>query len=687
MKADPIAVSRSSGLGALGRWVVALLVIGICAIYFHSAHAGPWETLSGRGGYYGLEARGFAQGQLSLPLKAPAGLLGLSDPYDPVANARFRESRAPLHDLSLFKGRLYLYFGAVPTVTLFLPFLVVTGQSLLQWIGAWFFASVGFAAGVWLLLHVRSQQPGSVGLFSTALAIAGFGASSGLVVLLSRADVYEVAIASGFCFTFLGWLAWVKATRPDAPSAGWAAACGTALALAVGSRPSLVVPVAISLIWMLKSHEMRRPRLAIAFFSPALLVALVLGAFNLLRFGSVFEWGQNFQLSNLREGAVTHFDPRFLLTNLKLYLFSGQQWTRHFPFLLGVQTVRVPAGHSGYEDPVSLLVLSPFLIAALAVPVLWRRGVGASSALVGQVATYCVASMLFVSCYFLAAQRYQVEFAPEWAWCAGVGVMLADTSVTPDRVRRGILRGVIVIFFLLTASTEYLMASLHDAKSRNDLARILLSIGDREQAMGVLKTVVQDAPDLAEPHVNLGNALIQSGDWRSAEEQYAAALWAQPRNFEARNNLADLLVQTGRLEDAVTQYQYSIELRPEEPVLHAHLAYALSRLGRPRDALAEWAQAARLEKQGIDAHLSYAVALVNLGNFSDAKTQFSIAAQRNPLSAAAHSGLGTSEAMLGNYEAAVSEFRTCLRIDPSDSIVRENLAEALRRLGKAGNGR
>ena len=43
--------------------------------------------------------------------------------------------------------------------------------------------------------------------------------------------------------------------------------------------------------------------------------------------------------------------------------------------------------------------------------------------------------------------------------------------------------------------------------------------------------------------------------------------------------------------------------------------------------------------------------------------------------------------MLGNYEAAVSEFRTCLRIDPSDSIVRENLAEALRRLGKAGNGR
>ena len=42
------------------------------------------------------------------PWPHPA-LLAMADPYDPVANAPYR-----VHDMTLYKGHYYLYFGVSP---------------------------------------------------------------------------------------------------------------------------------------------------------------------------------------------------------------------------------------------------------------------------------------------------------------------------------------------------------------------------------------------------------------------------------------------------------------------------------------------------------------------------------------------------------------------------------------------
>ena len=674
-------------------WERGLLVglgIAVCAFLFHQSHPGPWELLTGRGGYYGLEASGFSQGRLSLPVAAPPGLTALKDPYDPVANAPWREAVPPLHDLSLFGGKLYLYFGVVPAVTLFLPFQALTGHPLPQWVAAWLFVAVGFAAGAWLILYVRGRVFPTAGVVSACLALLGLGLASGLPLLLSRADVYEVAIASGFCFTFLGWVAVVRALDGGGARAGWSALAGAAFALAVGSRPSLMVAIAASLVWVAWVPRMRTVRMGVAFGLPLVLIGSALGLFNECRFGSFFEWGQRFQLSNLHEGQVTHFSLRFVLTNLRRYLIEPRHWTAHFPFLRGLQGETAPPGYAGSEDPIALATASPFLLAAGLLLVLWPRfrlRDPLARSLVGGIACYGVTSLLFLSFYFLSAGRYEAEFAPQAGWGAGVGLIAADAAWAQRRSARAALRGVGLGLLVLSAGNEYLQASLHYAKSRNDFARVLLVSGQRSRAVAVLKDVVRDAPDLPEPHVNLGGAFATSGDARGAEVEFAAALWAEPRNFEARNNLADLLMQTGRPEEAVTQYRYAIELRPGQSSLHAHLAYALSKLGRSGEALAEWAQAARFDAQGIDACLAYGLALARSGQLAEAKAQFQIAAKRSPSSTASHSDLGTIEAMLGNYPEAVSEFQMCLRLDPSDSNARANLSEALRRMAERGDRR
>ena len=96
--------------------------------------------------YLAMQAEGWLAGRLDLPRAAPAGLLALPDPYDPQANRAFRMAGLEgVHDLSLYNGKLYLYWGPVPTLVAFLPWRVLTGEMLQS---AW--ASWAFAFGAWL---------------------------------------------------------------------------------------------------------------------------------------------------------------------------------------------------------------------------------------------------------------------------------------------------------------------------------------------------------------------------------------------------------------------------------------------------------------------------------------------------------------------------------------------------------
>jgi len=76
--------------------------------------------------HYNLLVRGFQHGQLSLDKVAPPQLATLPDPYDPVANGRYRTGNG-LHDMTYYKGRLYLYFGVAPALLLFWPWAALTG--------------------------------------------------------------------------------------------------------------------------------------------------------------------------------------------------------------------------------------------------------------------------------------------------------------------------------------------------------------------------------------------------------------------------------------------------------------------------------------------------------------------------------------------------------------------------------
>ena len=82
-----------------------------------------------------------------------------------------------MHDLSYYKGKLYLYFGVTPAVALFWPYVALTGHYLLHKDATVIFFSAGFLAGAGLLWAIwrRYFKEIGVGVVAAGMLALGLG--------------------------------------------------------------------------------------------------------------------------------------------------------------------------------------------------------------------------------------------------------------------------------------------------------------------------------------------------------------------------------------------------------------------------------------------------------------------------------------------------------------------------------
>jgi hypothetical protein len=107
---------------------------------------------------------------------------------------------------------------------------------------------------------------------------------------------------------------------------------------------------------------------------PLAIGAGLLGWYNWARFGSALESGLRFQLSgiNYREYYNELFSARYLLLNLRYYLFTPFRFVHGFPFIKPITvsswpspSLPVPIFYYAKERVTGLLYSSPFLLFAL----------------------------------------------------------------------------------------------------------------------------------------------------------------------------------------------------------------------------------------------------------------------------------------------------------------------------------
>jgi tetratricopeptide (TPR) repeat protein len=601
---SPVNSSRSPAviLGAACALVVA--------VFWASAHSGLIELLGGAASrsHYNLLVEGFQEGRLSLKRAVPPGLALLGDPYDPAANQPYRYAPYVLHDLSYYRGKLYLYFGVTPALLLFWPWAALTGRFLFHRDAAAVFCSVGFLAGAGLIRAIWRRYFPEISVWVAACGVLALGLAASAPILLQRVEVYEVAISGAYAFTTLALCGiWLALHRP-AERGRWLASASLALGLAAGARPTallaaaiLIVPVVAACRAKVGQPRLERRgfvRLLVAAAVPFVICGLGLIFYNYLRFNDPFEFGQRYQLATDRQDTAQHFSLSYLWFNFRLYFLEPARWHAGFPYVGIITAPALPRGHGPVEDPFGILACVPVTWLALAAPLAWKvRPAGSRADLrnfLGATALLFLLSAAPILLFYWNCSRYELEFLPAMVLLAVTGIFGVERALDGRRAWRRLARagwGLALGFSILFGAFAGLE---RHAEELCQYGNALLAEGQNSSSMAQFRAALRISPGYADAHNGLGVALASAGRRPEAILEIQAALDANPNLPDARTNLGNLLAQTGRVADAVAQYEEVCRIQPASAFAHYNLAYGLRLLGRIDEANQQYEMAVAL---------------------------------------------------------------------------------------------
>ena len=672
------------------------VLVGVCVvvvgIYGCAAHTDPWESPSQSAAdcYYNLLVQGFRAGHLSLKKDVPPGLTQLADPYDPGANALYRAAPYCLHDLSYYKGRLYLYFGVTPALIFLWPFVALTGHYLFSGQTSAIFCAVGFLAGAGVLRALWRRYFPEVSVWVVATGTLAFGLGAGVPLMLPRSGVYEVAVSCGYMLTMLSLGAiWCALHEPERrQSCWWLAAASAAYGLAVAARPSLLFGAIILLVPVVQARQERRPVWALlaAGIGPITFIGLGMMLYNAMRFDSPFEFGLDYILAAFRPIARQYFRWRYLWFNFRVYFFEPVRWSARFPFVHEISVPPSPAGYARVEAPFGVLTNSPLVWLALAVPLAWRRRSGQEASTLRWFVTgvalllgTCVLTLLF---FESATIRYEVEFLPTLVLLAAVGVLGLDRALAERLAWRraarfgwGLLLGFSVAFNLFASVVRY-------AEADNDLGAVFLGQGKVQEAMSQFEQTLRLEPDCAQAHNNLGIALAQTGSIEEAIAQYEQAMQINPDFAEAHYELGGEFENVERETEAIDQYEKALRIYPDYVGAHVNLGNAFLRIGKVTEATEEYEQALRINPNYAEAYSNLGAILQRLGKLPEAVARYEQALRIKPDYVEAHFNLGLALEKLGRTPEAIEHYEQVLKLRPDYPPATKALARL--RAGQTG---
>jgi hypothetical protein len=509
--------------------------------------------------YYNQLVQGFRCGQLNLKREVPPGLTKLADPYDPTANISYREQDR-LHDVSYYKGKLYLYFGVTPALVLFWPYAVLTGRYLFHKQAVAIFCAIGFLASVALLGALQRRYFPEVSRLVMAACAFALGLTTCVPMMLQRPDVYEVAISCAYAMVMLALAGIWHALHDSARRCWWLAAASLAYGLAVGARPTVLFGAVILLVpvihaWISAPAQdgprwLLTGRLLAAAVVPLSLFGLGLMFYNYRRFDNPFEFGLHHMMSGNKENDMNHlFGLNYLWFNFRAYFLQPVQWGSSFPFVKDIKLPPPPPGMLVLENPFGVLSNTPFVWLALAGPLVWqKRTPGERSTLRFFMAATAVLFGIFALtlCLFAGAcARYEVDFVPALVLLAACGVLGLERALAATPRWRNRARWV-----WITALVFSLVINL---------------------LMSVERYAVELCRD--------GMGRLHLGRLKEATAYFEESLRVDPNNPMTHYYYAIDLVQAGRLPEAISHYEQVLRLDPSYPGAREGLLQAEQKLG------------------------------------------------------------------------------------------------------------
>ena len=384
-------------------------------------------------GYYNYLGRAFAHGHLYIEIEPSPKLLALPDPYDPSVDRAIT-----MRDMAFFRGRYYLYHGAVPAVLLFTPWWLVTGHDAPEPLALALFCFAGFLFSAGTLLRVLSLAQVETSTPVLAVMLIALGVCQGVPYLLNRVDVYEIAIGGAYCCLSAAFF-FLARSLGSARSRWWLAASGLMFGLSIGCRPHLGLAAVIASIAVAVTFRRKgEPGAIVPFLVPLVAAGAAIASYNFLRFGNPFEFGMHYMLG-LPGMNRTELAGRWVLPGLYYFLVCPPDFSAVFPWIRLVFRYPLHIDTRYFLEPTAgCIFLAPFLIGILFV----QRLRGARMLLAVALAS-STAVLLFIAGTGFTTQRYEVDFLPLFVLGAAAGFAVAIARATGWRRRA--LTGVLMV--------------------------------------------------------------------------------------------------------------------------------------------------------------------------------------------------------------------------------------------------
>lgn len=171
--------------------------------------------------------------------------------------------------------------------------------------------------------------------------------------------------------------------------------------------------------------------------------------------------------------------------------------------------------------------------------------------------------------------------------------------------------------------------------AHNQLGNVLMRSGRTQEAIPEYEAALRLRPDIAEPHLSHGVAIIRSDPARISDAiaEFETAARIDPHWAEAHVDLGNAFTFVdGRLPGAIAEYEAALRLKPDLAEAHNGLGNALARTpGRIEDAVAQYEEALRIDPDYLEAHINLGDTLIRIpGRVPDGIAQYQAALRIRP---------------------------------------------------------
>lgn len=227
----------------------------------------------------------------------------MENPYDPQAR---KELGIYYHwDHAFYNGKYYMYFGIVPVVLLFLPYQLLTGNALTTYKATQIF-TVGTILAIFALFDFLRKKFFPKMPFDLYLILSMVLSFVSVWYAIAAPALYCTAIMSAVCMEIISLNLMVRVVWDSEQKNGrkMAELSGSFLcaSLAFGCRPTIALSGILQImLFYLHLHELKSKKKSmkacLTAGIPCLVTAILLMWYNYARFGSIWEFGQHYQLT------------------------------------------------------------------------------------------------------------------------------------------------------------------------------------------------------------------------------------------------------------------------------------------------------------------------------------------------------------------------------------------------------